>query len=156
MDTKVSKVWYLPTTILRGCLPYLNDRNILECECTYGSYYSCMFFLSTSGMLQTYVFVALTIVLRPKSKCVVLYVQKHNLPCIYCCLISSKGVFIWAYYISPCANIVARSQQRQMEHWICKHETGPRTQCFPIIIIWLHVSTWIRECYRVWKKVVVS
>ena len=25
-------------TILWGCLPYSNDWNILECECTYGSY----------------------------------------------------------------------------------------------------------------------
>ena len=25
-------------TMLRGCLPYSNDRNILECECTYGIY----------------------------------------------------------------------------------------------------------------------
>ena len=25
-------------TILRGCLPYSNNRNILECECTNGTY----------------------------------------------------------------------------------------------------------------------
>ena len=24
--------------ILRGCLPYSNDWNILECECRYGTY----------------------------------------------------------------------------------------------------------------------
>ena len=27
-------------TILQGCLPYSNDWNIRECECTYGSYYA--------------------------------------------------------------------------------------------------------------------
>ena len=32
------KVWYLVFTILRGCLLYSNDWNILECECMYGIY----------------------------------------------------------------------------------------------------------------------
>ena len=36
--------------ILQGCLPYSNDRNKLECKCTYGmygSYYEC-----THGSLE--------------------------------------------------------------------------------------------------------
>ena len=38
-------------TILRGCFPYSNGWNILECECSYGSYYSLMLELTTIPLI---------------------------------------------------------------------------------------------------------
>ena len=42
-------------TILWGCLPYSNDWNILECECTYGSYYACMYCVYMCSCIIWYV-----------------------------------------------------------------------------------------------------
>ena len=47
---------------LRGCLPYLNKQNVLECECMYGmygSYYDCNIAMSmgTKGILSRKVIV---------------------------------------------------------------------------------------------------
>ena len=78
--------------ILRGCLPHLNDLNILECECTYGSYNaSKSLFIASSrlliGILFSPSFISLAFFLT------ISYSNDGKL----LCTIPSPLVSIWAF-----------------------------------------------------------